>query len=250
MIDLETPAASASACVVQPHKTRNAATRDPRVGVPMSTNVESSANVVNERSVYDRSDPWHDDGVDDWRAAKTLRDRLAWVMRARDLKPTPWSTAAGLSHGYINAFMGRGEAADMKTSEVAALARVAHVSPGWLATGEGEPGSVDAPSPERTVVYDERYPNREKALAPLIPELRPRTPARIRSVTFASYRDLSVLEWTRHILAEDERVRFEEEHGVPEGSITKEILEQGAKDHPDLPPPPAKWPGGRRPKKP
>lgn len=118
----------------------------------------------------------------------------------------------------------------------------------WLVTGEGERDLPPTP-PQTTVVYDARYPNLEKALAPLEAELRPKTPPRIRSTTFASYRDLSVIEWTRHILAEDERVRWEEEHGAPEGSITKEILEQGAKDHPELRPPPAKWPGGKKPKK-
>lgn len=176
-----------------------------------------------------------------------IAERVQWLVDHRaEGNARALARKAGLpSETHVGLILERGAARTAGTV-LAKIAEAGGVRLDWLIKGE-EPRDVVA-SPERTVVYDARYPNLEKALGPLIAELRPKTPARIRSTTFASNRDLTVIEWTRHILAEDERVRWEEEHGAPEGSITKEILEQGAKDRPDLPPPPAKWPGGRRPK--
>jgi len=176
-------------------------------------------------------------------------------MSEKGLSGTAWGTRAGLSHGHVHAFLRRAEAndaADMKTSEVTALAIAAGLSPGWLATGHGEPEpsrDLEPAGDGYRVEYDARYPNLEIALRPLLNDLHAKTPARIRSTTFASNRDLTVLEWTRHILAEDERVRWEAEHGAVQGSITAEIAEHAAREHPELGPPPPKWPGGKRPKK-
>lgn len=96
------------------------------------------------------------------------------------------------------------------------------------------------------VVYDDRYPNRERALAPLVGELHPKTPPRVRSVALNSTRDLTVIEWTRQILAENDRVLFEEAH--PAAAAAQLVTAETAPGADKLGPPPAKWPGGKRPK--
>lgn len=178
-----------------------------------------------------------------------IAERVKWLVDHRaDGNARSLARKAGLpSETHVGLIVERGAARTAGTV-LAKIAEAGGVRLDWLIKGE-EPRDLPAVPAGYQVVYDTRYPNLEKALAPLEAELRPKTPPRIRSTTFASYRDLSVIEWTRHILAEDERVRWEEEHGAPEGSITQEILEQGAKDHPELRPPPAKWPGGKKPKK-
>lgn len=211
----------------------------------MTASLVATAQAVNLRAVSaadgDCSRCHHQD-------VTTIGDRIEEAREKKGWSQRELARQAGKNESEIGVLVRRltGDSpGDVQLGTLRKIADACEVSLWWLISGEGPRDASGY-----AVVYDARYPNLEKALAPLIPDLRPKTPARIRSTTFASYRDLSVLEWTRHILAEDERVRFEEEHGAPEGSITKEILEQGAKDHPDLPPPPAKWPGGRRPKKP
>jgi len=84
-------------------------------------------------------------------AAVSLAARLQWILshRVRDdgrpWKPTPLSVAAGLGRNHIAQMLdGRVEEPDLAT--LGRIARVANVSPAWLAMGAGSPDDSAPPA--------------------------------------------------------------------------------------------------------
>lgn len=148
-----------------------------------------------------------------------IAERVQWLVEHRaEGNARALARKAGLSsETHVGLILERGAARTAGTV-LAKIAEAGGVRLDWLIKGEGPR------------------------------DLHPKTAARVRSTSFASNRDLSVLEWTKHILAEDERVRFEDEHPMEHArDVTRAEDVAGASD-PKLRPMPAKWPGGRRPK--
>lgn len=185
-------------------------------------------------------------GAKDEASSDETSERVREVLRERGFSLRELGRRAGLGEEYTVKLVGRG-LSRAGSANVLKLADALGVHYRWLVAGEG-PRDVARAGEGYQVVYDERYPNRETALRPIERDLHPKTAARVRSTSFASNRDLSVLEWTKHILAEDERVRFEDEHPMEHArEVTRAEDVAGARD-PKLRPMPAKWPGGRRPR--
>lgn len=85
-------------------------------------------------------------------ALVSLAARLQWILshRVRDdgrpWKPTPLSVAAGLGRNHIAQMLdGRVEEPDLAT--LGRIARVANVSPAWLAMGAGSPDDATSAPP-------------------------------------------------------------------------------------------------------
>ena len=90
-------------------------------------------------------------------AVVSLAARLQWILshRVRDdgrpWKPTPLSVAAGLGRNHI-AQMLDGRVGDPDLATLGRIARVANVSPAWLAMGAGSPDDsapVASEAPQR-----------------------------------------------------------------------------------------------------
>lgn len=140
--------------------------------------------------------------------------------------------------------------ADIELGTLKAIATAAGVNLLWLIEGAGPRDLAEVPDSYQ-VVYDVRYPNLHKALTrPPIETMDPRTVRRAVSRTNASNTDLTVEQWLRWIINEDENVRLglTDEGNVP-GSEIAAIKAKGEAEHPTLGPAPAKWPGGKRPKR-
>lgn len=211
----------------------------------MTAKVVATASAVNASTAgladYD-CQRWHAVAV------TTIGDRIEEAREARGWSQRELARQSGMAEAAVGVIVTRFKKnpnADIELGTLKAIAAAAGVNLLWMIEGVG-PRDV-APDGYQ-VVYDDRYPNRETALRPLEKDLRPRTPPRVRSAVFNSYRDLTVLEWTRWILAEDERVRFEEEH--PAEVAAKLVTAETAKGAETQGPPPKKDPSGRaKPKK-
>jgi hypothetical protein len=92
----------------------------------------------------------------------TLKDRLEWVLKNRPTEvgnKSQWSLKAGLSRKQVDQLMRRGDATNEGRVELwvlEALARVAGVSPVWLAFGVDDPalGALWFQVRERPALYD------------------------------------------------------------------------------------------------
>ena len=205
-----------------------------------------STDTTNTTDCAPRYEPWVSREPSDEAPGDETSERVRAVMKERGIRSVrELGRLAGLGEEYTVKLVARG-LSRAGSANVLKIADALNVNYRWLVTGEGERDLPPAP-PETVVVYDARYPNLEKALRPIEHDLHPRIPPHARSAAFNSYRDLSVLEWTRWLLREDERMRFEEAH--PAEVAAKLVTAETAKGAEKLGPPPAKDPSGRAKKK-
>jgi transcriptional regulator with XRE-family HTH domain len=68
----------------------------------------------------------------------TLAERIAWILRARDISARQLGLQAGLSHTYVGLIL-QGRRTNLTGVTAAKLAATAKVDQHWLLTGEGQP---------------------------------------------------------------------------------------------------------------
>lgn len=111
----------------------------------MATNIAEATIVVNSSRGDNGGCQWQ--GHD---AVKTVPSRFEWVWKEakRFKSQREWTLAAELEPErvakYLRGFK-KGRSPSIALDAIEALARVARVSPGWLAFGEGDPdGTMNA----------------------------------------------------------------------------------------------------------
>ena len=80
-------------------------------------------------------------------------------MELRGWNATKWSRLAGVSRGHVRLTI-ENERESIETKTLIALADTAGVSVEWLATGRGDPLSINL-----RIADDSKYPSRAKAIA-------------------------------------------------------------------------------------
>lgn len=81
------------------------------------------------------------------------------MLKLRKWSPGKWSTLAGLSRDHVRQVLLK-EQESIETRTLIALADAAGVSVEWLATGRGDPLSINL-----RLADDSKYPSRAKAIA-------------------------------------------------------------------------------------
>ena len=119
----------------------------------MSATHYTLATEGSSECTYRSASPWETSGCTAGiLAVVSVAARLQWILshRVRDdgrpWKPTPLSVAAGLGRNHV-AQMLDGRVADPDIATLERIARVASVSPAWLAMGAGSPGDATSAPP-------------------------------------------------------------------------------------------------------
>lgn len=75
----------------------------------------------------------------------TLRDRLQWILDNRRVSARELSRRAGLAEPHVALIMRRAASRDIRLAQLTlvSIAQAADVSLTWLATGRGDPDSVE-----------------------------------------------------------------------------------------------------------
>lgn len=81
------------------------------------------------------------------------------MLKLRKWSPGKWSTLAGLSRDHVRQVLLKAQES-IETRTLIALADAAGVSVEWLATGRGDPLSINL-----RIADDSKYPSRAKAIA-------------------------------------------------------------------------------------
>lgn len=190
--------------------------------------------------------------------------RVKALLKERGWSARELGRQAGMVEEHAIKLLGRGLSTATATN-AQKIADALGVRLKWLLTGEGP---RDLPASEVRVEYDERYPNRRRALAGLDVagiELHPRARRAIETRVYHSTTDPPPEHWTREALQLDERARWEDEHPA-EAALERDrdrarleqlLAEESAKSQAavdkipgvrgpkDLDPPPPK--GGKKP---